>query len=555
MNKNMVFYSVIAIAIAVVAYVAVLLSTQAGSVSLLFGYTNTSMLFPFNTTRFFIILNNTGSNYISGMLVGFYVNNKPYRNYNVSIPQGKSATIVVNYTYPIPGNYLFEAVADPARLQRLSSYNTTKASLPVRVFNATPANVIGSIPMKGIASSYIFDFPGSSMQFASLLYRLYNASPASAVFSPSGGILSTVVNNFYQLFNASHGIVASYANGSRASSVWIQGAAPESDVVAAIRSYGFRESDSNGIFMFYLPSNTTLCTYYSGGWTKMLSYTYRNGTCSQLVGIASQNYTALLDQYSTGFSNSSAIMNYSHNFIYTNSTVIGVQYGLSNYSRYTATWSWSNSANAIFVNYINESDAWSLLNRTCYGLLSNGTVCSEYNIPRGNSSATTVSAFITSRALVGNYLFELYSWVSNQSALNANYNAAKLLRAMAKNNSMLEWKSAYASSCAFNSTDKIGCNVTNFDSESHVATVQLTNLGTVPLRINFAACYVPGIQLNVTVSKSVLPGSSANFSLPCRSLVLFPVIGIRSSYLFYLNYTQGVRQKSIVGFLNTSNLV
>ncbi len=552
MNKNLIFYACIAIAIAVVAYAAVsLLANQERSISLVLAHTTTTGLFPYNTTRFFIIVNNTGNNYISGLLVGFYVNDQVYHSYNVSIPQGKAATIPVNFTYPVAGNYSFEAVVDPGRLSRLSDYNATHVLMYVRISDASKPDPFSSIPSNGIESSYSFNFPGSSVGAASLMYSSYDTVPANWVFSPMHGMLYGLSRNLYSTFNATYGAVANYSDGSSAVSVWLQGVFSESSLLSIIRSYGFREVDSVSHEMFYMSGDSTLCVSYSKGWTKLVSYTSSAATCGSMPA---DTVSANVPQsYSTAFRPNSPIMAYTGNFLYTNSTVLATQYGIGNSSKYTATW--FAVANGLFVSYVNESASNLLSNTVCYGLLSNGTVCSEYIFPKVNTSTTRSSSLILSREIVGNYLLSLYSWVGNNSELDANYNAAMLLGALSANAMALKWKSAYADSCSFNSTYQIGCNVTSFDSSTHIASIKLQNLGNESIKVNYAACYTPGMQLNETVNGIMTPNGSLAFNLMCRYLALLPAIGIQNSYLFYLNYSRGGRNSSIIGFLNTSNIV
>ncbi len=542
--------------VAIVAVIYLATTFMVGStysVSLELAYTPTANLFPYNTTRFAIIVNNTGSAYIYGMLVGFYVNGQAFHNYNVSIPQGKAATILVNFTYPQEGNYSFEAIVDPGHLSRLSSYNGTQLTMYAHVHNATRPDPLSSLPDNGITSSSTFNFLGGSMAVATLMYGSYNTLLTNQIFLPSHGIMYGLIKDIYQELNGSYGALASYSDGSVAESLWLQGLFGVSDLQQVIQSYGPKMVKSGQYSVFYMPGNTTLCLSYSGGWTKLLLYSSGRAACAS-IGAANATAQLLEQDYMPSFSANSPIMRRSANFTYLNSTVVATQYGLSNGSAYLATW--FTTANNIFISYVNESPSWPLYqNRTCYGLISNGVVCSEYILPLINSTTTKSSAMILSREIAGNYLFSLYSWVDNQSSLDANFNAAKLLAAVTSNETALKWRSAYRDICSFNSTYGIGCNVTSFDGSTYTASVTLSNLANESMRVNSASCYTPGLQNNETVNRTIAAHGALNFSLTCHYSVLLPAIGIQNSYLFYLNYTRVGRPFKIIGFLNTSNII
>ena len=101
-SKNLFFYVIIAIAIVAVAYFVMSGNIhKVYSVNTQLYSSNTSNLYPYNTTHFLILVNNTGTTAISGMLIGFYINGAASHMYNVSIPIHKTADIYINYTYPL----------------------------------------------------------------------------------------------------------------------------------------------------------------------------------------------------------------------------------------------------------------------------------------------------------------------------------------------------------------------------------------------------------------------------------------------------------------------
>ena len=77
------------------------LSSAKASINVSLSAPNSTNLYPLNTTRFILQVNNTGSSYIKNLDVGFYLGNGTLSVYNVSLPPGKGARIPINYTYTI----------------------------------------------------------------------------------------------------------------------------------------------------------------------------------------------------------------------------------------------------------------------------------------------------------------------------------------------------------------------------------------------------------------------------------------------------------------------
>lgn len=550
-NWNLVFYCAVAVVVAVVAY-AVLYSGMHSTYGLTLQMEHTPLggLFPYNTSAFAIVLNNTGSADIRSMLVGFYVNGNAYKNYNVSIPMGQAATIIVNYTYTKGGGYSFEAVADPAHVMSFSQGSSTYANVSASVSNTLAPSPFSSIPNGNVTSSSAFEFYGAGIEAASILDGAYNLSFTRDIFSNTHGILNGISNNLYGTFAAAYGASASYSDGSSAQSVWMLGTSGPAYINQVIASYGDSGVYANGSTSFAIGGNASLCVRSDGGWTILTEYSGSNGSCAAL----SKSYNnSLSGTYSSEFQNGSAFMGYVGNFIYSNSTVLGTQFGLGGSGKYAVTWFVNRQTGYVFASRIGMSDTAGL-NRTCYGLITNGSVCSTYVLPKVNSSETQKNALIESEERIGNYSFQVYASINVSDALNANYNAAKLIRSLGASGNAIQWENMFANTCGFNTTS-FGCNVTAFNTSTDVASVTLRNSGNGTVTINTASCFMSkGLQLNQSVGLDVRSGNEASFNVTCRSLPL-PLVGAQNSYYLYLNYTENGTARSVVGFLNITNTV
>ena len=133
-KSNALIYLGIVVVVALVVYIALSnLSSGKASINVLLSAPNSTNLYPLNTTRFILQVNNTGSSYIKNLDVGFYLGNGTLSVYNVSLPPGKGARIPINYTYAIAGTYNFKAIVDPG-----SIFNFTNNS--IKTYKYRPYN-------------------------------------------------------------------------------------------------------------------------------------------------------------------------------------------------------------------------------------------------------------------------------------------------------------------------------------------------------------------------------------------------------------------------------
>ncbi len=558
-SKNTIFYLAIAIAIIAVVYIATFgtMHAKTYSVKTALYSSNLSQLYTFNTTKFLLAVNNTGNTYVSGMLVGFYVDGVSLHTYNVSIPVGKTAYIYINYTFAAPGQYSFKAISDPAKILNLLPGSTTTAVLTANVSNTTAPEPFSSIPNTNISSSHSFQLLGNTFPFLSLLYGDYNISVLDSIYAPSGNIAAGIGKNTYGAINISYGVYAKYANGSYAQSLWLQGASSTfyiAQIASSFISIKNVSESHNGTWEFLLENNTSLCIGFSGGWTKILTYHSRSGNYS-CVGISeSVHNQSEVPRIRALTQNAPLLFNYSSKLEYVNSTYLGSSLGISG-STLSVTKMYQNK-HGMFIGYIKESARTPSANNStgeCYGLLSNGKICSVFVLPKSTPTTSANVLLVETTEVVGNHTARLYSLVNATSEADANYNAVHLLEAINMSGLPMTWNSPFSSKCVLNST-ALSCNFLKFYSQNSTAVLHITNLANRSVELTQGACYMSGMRQNETENVTLVPHGAANLTVKCRIIPL-PMIGMMNSYTLELNYTVGSASNWAYGTLNVSNMI
>ncbi len=561
-SKNILFYGILAIVV-VAAFSAYfyMSSSQVYSIAVKMSMLNpSSQYYPYQTSFFNITVYNKGGNSVSGMIVNFYSNGSVVNSYKVSLPPHKNVSVTANYTYSIPGNYVFSAVADPAHILNIQNRAEARAAFNIRVLPAAVPNVYTSIPNNGTNFTQTFTLSSSGMEFASFMSKYYNLSIVSGMIGVPKSITEPLFADLGSLVVNANGAFSTYQNGTKAYALWLQGYLDKQTADAVLGTFRVRTrnaSISGSNATLYKISNTTsVCTVYSGGWTKIISY-YNNSyssTCLSLLGV---NYTpSESSAFISALKNNTDLSHYQSGFVYKNSTDLG-----------TSLFRSGNGLHVGFANLFEEAPYGLFIssmvknseprnissNLTCSGLIYyNGTsnVCSAYI---ASSEANSTFSLINSSEVLRNYTISMYSLVNVTNLLSAHYNSAHLIRALGINSSSESWSSALKNSCELNNAS-IGCKVSSFNYANNTADVSIANNFSSPLRINRASCYMPGLETNETVNESASPSNSISFEVPCRSISV-PIASAITSYIFVVNYTIQNKSAVAVGTLNVTNFV
>ncbi len=548
LNKNVAFYLVIAIIVVAIIYVlASALVHPSYSISVHLYNSSGSDLYPFNTTDFAIVINNTGSASVNDMLIGFYIDGSALHLYNASIPAHKGAVIYTNYTYTANGTYSFSAIADPAHILNIPDSASTVSSVVMNVSQSAVPEAYSSMPNNNIYSSYNFTLYQNTGPAFARLASSYNISRLDSLLKPNATIMEAVLSDIYDTLNATYGAVVRYSNGSSAYSLWLQGTPGPGIINKVIESFGYSpKALANGINVFNISNGTSMCTYFYGGWTRMVSYSSSgNQTCASFgIDYAPVRSTDVYNELNS----TDNFLNLTSRFLYNNITFLGYGFSAGNGSL-SGSDTFQNQY-GIFISYINRTVANNSGPGRCLGLLSNNSaVCSVYISPKAGSSIP--GALVKSEELTSNYRIELYSFVNTTQAVDAHLNAYDLISALNVSQKPLLWAAAFNNTCSI-PVNGIECNVIGFNYTTNVASINVTNSLNSSFKLNYDSCFISGLQVNETVNSTIQAHSGSESSVKCYNIPI-PLLSEVTSYNFYVNYTMDNATHGVLGLLNVTN--
>ena len=559
MEKNILLYAGAAIVVAVIVIAAAfLLSTPNYNVSVKLLTNSTPPIYPYQTSNFAILVANKGSA-VSDLVIGFYLNTSELNYYKISIPANKTVLIPANYTYTTNGIYRFSVVADPAHVLAIKDRNTTVSSNTLNVTQAEGANIFTSIPNNNIAYTQSFSFTSIGLESSSAAADRFNISVFSDLFAIPQAITTKIGENVFQGTAYANGAYARYLNGTAAYTLWLQGEATPQQVQYIASTFQVPSVQlklQNVTAEFMKVSNTTsMCAFYSNGWTKIISY-YNDSMGSTCGTVAASTYQPTeSNTLVAALKANPKVPVYRSQFTYTNSTLVGSAIMYSNTTLGVANMFYNNFGFFTSVIQSNAQAKNRSANQTgvCRGLsYDNGTtnVCSVYVAPRAAVKANGY-AMVNTTQIGARYILQLFSLVNQTNLVSAHVNGVSLIRALNISQNTTRWVSAFTNSCSV-SNSSIPCRVTSFDYVNNTAYLNLTDMLGAPLHVNHAACYVPGERLNSTINDTLGIGQSLNLRLPCTTLPI-PIVSPATSYLLQLNYTYNGITRSANGFLNVTN--
>ncbi len=546
-------------AIAVIAYSA-LVPRAAYSVGVTIQSNTIGTVYPFQTSNLTVKVSNHGSNEVNDMLVVLYLDNNQLHEYTVTIPAGESASIEANYTYQANGTYDFQAIADPAHVLNIANRSNAQSSLDVNVNGAEKPDVYTSLPNNGIDSTQTFSLTGPGLNAIWFINNAYNLSLYSNIFGFGGKAISTTLDDLYGYIKNSNGAYVSYANGTSAYVAWLQGTVTPAPIDALIGSFHFASSSllDNGtaLTIFKMNNQTSLCVYYSYGWTKMIEFNNAS-TRGNCAGIAARTYAPNESTYFIKFlKNNTVLSNAQGKFQYVNSTLAG-HLLKANLSGVEADNIFANTY-GLFTTYISKSmqSNKSSSNYTCYGIITdinNTEICSMYIIPSNGSLAGSYS-LINSLGMGKNYTLGIYSLVNKTDITAAYGNAAALMNALNISQKYQPWRSAVTNTCSL-SNKSLPCVVANFSAYNDSGAINVTDRLGAAIRAQKLSCFIPGaVRTNSTFNDTIAVNGSVRLNVTCDNLAI-PLLSAQTSYTLVLNYTIDGNAKIAVGTLNVTNFI
>jgi hypothetical protein len=562
-NKNVLLYGAIAIIVAVAVFIAIVATVQPNGpyhidVSMTPINYNPHATYIFNNTKFNITISNTGSSYVRGMQVGFYLDDQGINYYNVSIPPHESAHISENYTYSHNGTYNFTVVADPSHILDIANSSTTSALVAINVSNPQQPNLYQYIPSKNTNETYTFTLFPRGMEFSALLAASYNISSFKPFLGPDLGLSLTIMHDLSPLLNVGNGVYSKYANDSIAYGIWLEGTLGNSAIRSILSTYSFPEhqftvGNSSALFA-KLNYTTSFCSYSSKGWTKIFVYynATEGGNCESMLS-SKYNDTeyALLSNVTASHKSEDSKAN---NFTYSNSTEEGFAISLkgNNYSIYTISEN-SKAGNFGSIFGFHPQINISTFDKVCPGFIYVNTstglnMCIEpYKAPVVELQNYSLSK---STAVSKNYTLQLYSFVPQNYSNDALFNSAMLFSKLNLTNQYAAWRPLSNSSCTFSNTS-IGCKYISFKSGNY--TISIKNDYSTPIKLERFGCsaYQP-FNTSTEINTTIAPGNSINESFSCLEPA-FPVSSTISTYFLNMSYELAGRSHYADGTLDYAN--
>ncbi|MDE1856784.1 MAG: hypothetical protein KGH98_01730 [Candidatus Micrarchaeota archaeon] len=559
-RNEILIYGAVAIIISIAgAYVLHSQLSQSYGVSVrLTNLDSYKSVYPYMVGHMSINITNTGQSTIKGDPLVVYMNGQAY-TYRITLAPGQSGTIPFNAPYDYSGTYNFSAVFDPGTLLNVADRAAAQAALSVNVTEPGPQNPFLSIPNANATRAISFTLERNVTEDPAVLYTEYNLSFLGPTLGLSPGIGTKIYADLLGLITQLNGTYVAYSNGASAYSAWMQGPVVPAYISEIMSSYPFPARNvsvnGTGVTELRLGNTTSMCYYYSGGYTKLVEYSNdsKQGTCASIINASYR--PDLARAINDSFAADKAFSRYLDNFFYSiNSTVEG------------RLWSYTNTTLSGSVLVTNRYGTFlsrvttnkpplniTTTGMSCLGLSyskGNTSACSKYILP-ANSNVTSI-ALINTTEITPAYNITMYSVVNSTQAIAAHQSATNLLDKLNVSGASLSWAPAVQSSCSLSNLS-IGCRFSNYDYANSTATVNLTNNHTSSIVLNWISCYLPGVGPHYPYNSTIKAGQQYQVFFPCSLAPGPSYLAAKTSYTLTVNYTLSGRNVTDVGTLNVTS--
>ncbi|MGC8586713.1 MAG: CARDB domain-containing protein [Candidatus Micrarchaeia archaeon] len=500
MKKEFYFWAMFFIAVAAAAIYFRYYYQPAIGVSVSFSANQSSFgsVYPFSEVRLPVNVSNVGSAAFRNLSISILVNGNLSSVYLVTMPPGKEATIYYNFTPEGSGAYNISAVADLGKVYNVQNRNSAKSTIRIFVeepeaarpyavippgaanFSSAQGSAAGLMTAEYIRSAYGI---GANVQSAALISRLIN-------------ITSSYIRNVSVAD-------ASYQNGSEAYSLWLRGFLSPSIIGIAANASGMNATHAaignTNITVVKLGGKGTLCSWYSGGWLKTLSY-YGNASCTDILGASyNSSYPSV--------SESEALLRNSYNSSYEQLSYFETS-RIENTSYATVL-----LLNASTVAMASISNLVPSNTPKCIGIISsanNTNYCSAYVFPL-NGSLGSVSLVRTTE-IIGGYNASVISFANTSRIMYSIPSNIRLLSMLGLKGHSMSFTSPFSSYCSF-ANSSIGCS--NPVLAYSNLTIGITNSMKGAAELKSASCYFQQQGRYAQLNATLQPGETANFTIPC----------------------------------------
>ncbi|MEM3791664.1 MAG: hypothetical protein QXL16_02980, partial [Candidatus Micrarchaeaceae archaeon] len=449
-------------------------------------------VYPFQKVSIEIYVKNAGIK-MENMPLGVFVNKNLSENYLVTVPSGKEASLVYNFTPSAPGTYQILAMLDPAGLYSFYLSSNTKAVATVKVLNSA-----SQAPFIFLPSNYYYLSYANESSFGAELSNYLYSQYGISLFRYSN--IPTLVNFLNPLFNLTYGYIqnlsyayASYLKGN-ISSIWIKGyLSPNLFIVGAdaLRLTHYNSTTKIGnVTIIELSNDSQACVFYYQGWVAILG-TY-NYSCVSVLSNETPfelnrtfNLSSRLGEYYSVLKRGEALIHY---------------YGILNASNQS-------------IYYLFASDNNSISPHVCFGVITNiknESYCSEYILGyQGISSLKRGFGLVRTTALVNEYNISVFSLINNSLALTQIPNNIGIINLTKIKGVYVRFVSGIKNTCFIGGF--VCYNATVFNSN---ASFSIENVNFSSVKVNSIGCYISQPFTKKTLNTTIYKNSSASFSVP-----------------------------------------
>jgi hypothetical protein len=478
------------------------------SISLGISSQTPATLYPYQKAQLRITVFNNGSSGVNNMSLGVTVNGNLTTLYKVMLPAGKQTMIAFNYSPTSAGAYAIEVVADPGKFYNIANRSAAQASYSLTVVAAENAMPSSMLPKQNILSFKSSSLNGGGYLISAYLSDRYGISRLALTSNPAlDRFLEPVLNlTSYYIKNVSVA-QATYNDNSSAYAIWIRGfVAPN---IFSVATSGSSLSTTNvstragTVTYIKLLNNTSFCSWYAGGWIKILA-AYNGSGCTMFVNeTANASSQVELPGLNSMFGSRFAAIK--------NSSSIGNYSGISGSGDYVGRLLFFRNSSFVYAGIENTT----YRNSTCYGVLSleNGTsYCSTYLFSKSQQIGNL--SLIRTTAYKGAYNISAFTLVNTSLALAIVPAVVGALQSLNVSGNSLLYKSGIVNSCTFNAS--FPCS--NMSYLNGVATFSLLNNMHSAVKLNSVECYTTGGALPSMMNKTIQSGNSLSISVPCFNL-------------------------------------
>lgn len=563
-KKEFLIYGIIAIIIVAAVASALIFTTinKTYSVKVTLETNSTLNVYPYQESGFRIYINNTGGSGISQMPLTFYLNGNPLQSYSVTLPAGVGTYIPANYIYPSNGTFEFSAIADPGHVFQISNRNLAQSSIIINVSSQERPSPYTSIPNSNVTSTQATYLIGGGVTLAYELGSGYNISTINNIFGPTKSIITKILQDLSPEIASVSSSIVYYPSNSIGYSAWIDGTINPYQAGAVTSSFGFKQSaiEINGtpVILSKISNTTSMCIYYSKGWTKIISY-YNNTLNETCATIAATSYEDLQSNTIVSMLNSTPrMLNITNKFRYSNSTYYGQIFSYAKNRNFSYSNVFANKYGS-FISVLQRNIPAIKINSTeytCYGLIynsSNTSICSSFIYPVGSSGLSY--GLLNQTMITSNYTATLLSFVNQSNLILANENGVILLNSLNISKRSTKWEGAFKNTCTLpNASINFQCSVVSFNQTTNKITLNITNNMHYSAKLNSISCVFSGETGESIINSTLKPGASIEASTTCYNIPV-PISTATTTYNFIINYTANGQTKLDAGLLNLSNFI